>query len=402
MRKAALLSSLALLTCAAAGCGAQDDDGGKEPVRSATGPSGEHRGPRLNWAYEEIVDEPGGLTDLAVLADDDIWAAGKQSGGGADPGRADHYLLHYDGTDWTRSPMPGLLGDHVWDARLASLGSGGLWLWGESRERNSTAFAHWDGERWTSLPTGPSGPVTDTAVFEPDDVWLLTGERRVWHWDGERWSSSELPHPAAALDGTSSDDLWAVGHRTDGPGIGGDGQEMSQPAAMHYDGKSWTTSRTPVYRFADPVPPEPGASLTSVLALAPDRVLALGSHSFNHGEVEDEPADETVRLRWDGSTWLKQDPWPADCEGRAPIARDASRGLFLDGNRYLTTEGACTHIKRPRLPNTGGVTPQSQQSLWLERVVPVPGGDKVLGVGHVQVNQSGNPMSKAVVVSLRR
>lgn len=30
----------------------------------------------------------------------------------------------------------------------------------------------------------------------------------------------------------------------------------------------------------------------------------------------------------------------------------------------------------------------------------MPGTDEVVGVGHVQVNQSGNPMGKAVVVRL--
>lgn len=44
----------------------------------------------------------------------------------------------------------------------------------------------------------------------------------------------------------------------------------------------------------------------------------------------------------------------------------------------------------------------SAQLLWLTSVIPVPGTDTVLGAGHVQVDQSGDPMEKAVVVSLRR
>ncbi|WP_263169827.1 hypothetical protein [Streptomyces sp. SCSIO ZS0520] len=400
MRKA--VAALALTACLAAGCagqpeGAGDEDSGTPPPT----PTAEASAPRLSWTYEKIVDAPGELHGLAVRAADDIWATGSEQHTGT-PVRAHTYLLHHDGDRWRRSPMPAVLGDHVWDARLLSLGTGGLWLWGVSAAGNETRFARWDGRTWHALPAGPRGIVTDTAVLGPEDVWVLGGEQEAWHWDGGRWSRTRLPHPASAIDGTSGEDVWAVGHRTSGPGIGGAGQETSQPAAAHWDGGSWTSVATPRYRFPDPVPPEPGAALGSVLALAPDRVLAFGGHSFNHGEGGEEPEEETIRLRWDGHRWHQEPAWPADCQGRAPLARDADRGLFLDGNRYVTTAGGCTRLTRPRLPSTGGVTPQSQQSLWLEQVAPVPGSGEVLGAGHVQVNQSGNPMSKAVVVRVER
>ncbi|MFC7468478.1 hypothetical protein ACFQVA_14355 [Actinomadura keratinilytica] len=78
---------------------------------------------------------------------------------------------------------------------------------------------------------------------------------------------------------------------------------MTQTAAHHFDGSRWKTVDTPLRRFADPVPPEAGAALGTVFAVAPDEVYAYGRHSFNHGEVEDEPDDEELRLRWDGKRW---------------------------------------------------------------------------------------------------
>ena len=412
-----IVTGLAVLGLTLAGCGTEadgDDAKTKQPSSSSSSPAaGGTAGP--TWAYDEILDDESKLSDVIATADDDVWAAGTVNAtDSANPSPGDGFLLHHDGTRWQRQPMPVALGSTVHEARFDSLGADGFLLTASLPTLAGPRTVRWDGTRWTVLPElpGDGGRLVDMKAFAADDVWVLSGESRIHHWDGTRWSTSTLPATVVSLDGVAADDLWAVGHRETGDGTGGsdsgdgsdssDGGEFTQPAAVHWDGSSWQLTETPAYRFPEPVPPEPSASIDDVLALAADDVRAYGTHSFNHGEVENEPQEEPVRLRWDGSGWAKAPDAEGDCAGRVPMAVDGTRGLFLDGNRYVDTGGACTKIKRPRLPSEGGVRPTSRQSLWLSAVEVVPGTDRVLGVGHVQVNQSGNPMSKSVIVSLKR
>ncbi|MEU9468503.1 hypothetical protein AB0D78_17930 [Streptomyces avermitilis] len=407
MRRTVVGSAVLTLVLAAAGCGAQGGDG-KGGATSASGsPTASSQtaaaaGPA--WAYDHVEDGSAEMLDLAAAAEDDIWAAGFELNSDSSDSSAGHgrFLRHFDGTRWRRSPMPAVLGDSVYNARLDSVGSGEIWLTASSPDGTRLKTAHWDGESWTSLAENPTGRIGDLKAFGPDDVWVLDGQAEARHWDGSRWTTRALPAEAASLDGTASDDLWAVGSRDSGEGVGGESEQYTQPAAMHWDGGSWTLVNTPVYRFDDPVPPEPSAALGKVVVVAEDDIRAYGGNGFNHGEVENEPADQPIRLRWDGTRWTDQPEAAGECGDRDPVTVDGTRGLFLDGNRYLAADGTCVKIKRPRLTAEDGARRSSAQSLWLTSVIPVPGTDTVLGAGHVQVNQSGDPKEKAVVVSLRR
>ncbi|MEU5343395.1 hypothetical protein AB0H18_21565 [Streptomyces sp. NPDC020766] len=397
-----IVTGLTVLGLALTGCGTGADDGKAKPPSSSSSTAGET--PELTWAYDEILDDGSKLSDVIATADDDVWVVGTVTNS-ADSSGDDGFLLHYDGTRWQRQPMPAGLGTSVHVARFDTLGSDGFLLTASQPNEQGPRTVRWDGTRWTALPElpGGGGRLVDMKAFAAVDIWTLSGESQIHHWDGTRWSTSTLPATVVSLDGVAADDLWAVGYRETGDGSdGSDGGEFTRPAAVHWDGSSWQLTETPAYRFPEPVPPEPGASIDDVLALAADDVRAYGTHSFNHGEVEDEPQEEAVRLRWDGSGWAKAPDAAGDCAGRDPMAVDGTRGLFLDGNRYVGTDGACTKIKRPRLPSEGGVRATSRQSLWLSAVEVVPGTDRVLGVGHVQVNQSGDPTSRSVIVSLRR
>ncbi|MGW6009897.1 hypothetical protein [Streptomyces sp. NPDC055210] len=404
MRK--MVAGLAVLGSVLTACGTGDGgdrgDGGAKPAG-------------MSWAYDEILDE-GSLSDVLVNGADDVWAVGTvpdstDPSAGASPGEvsgassSDGFLLHRDGTRWQRQPMPAVLGDSVHQARLDGLGSGGLLLTAAVQDTTTSRTAHWDGKEWAALPKLPDGGrVTEMKAFAADDIWVLATLSGFRHWDGTRWSAVALPDgvTVTTLDGVAPDDLWAAGFRSTGDGT--DGHEMQQPAAVHWDGKAWRQTDMPEYRFPDPVPAEPSASIARVLAVAADDVRAYGTHSFNHGEGVDEPEpeQEAVRLRWDGSRWSKVADAEGDCAGRVPEARDGDRGLFLDDDRYVTADGACTKIARPRLPDGDGVRADSRQVLRLSAREPVPGTGQVLGVGSVQVNQGGDQTTKAVVVSLKR
>lgn len=390
----------------AAGCGTESDPAGSRPTGSdGTADSGGKGAPpkvpsgSLTWEFDYIADFSGGLTDVAALAEDDIWAVGTENNGVS---RA--HLLHYDGTRWKREALPEALGATDYPPLLEEVGRETLWLRPQTVEQGTSvnAWARWDGTRWSAVPNPPPDQVGDFEAAGPDDIWVLDGEQGAQHWDGTHWTTTRLPYRASDLAVVGPDDVWAVGSRSTGPGTElSYGESYSQPASMHWDGTSWKSVETPPARFDEPIPPEPSAGLGQVLALGSGEVRAYGTNTFNHGEVENEPADEYIRLRWDGSKWVDQEPAPGACALRTPVGQDDG-GLFLDGNWYLTDGGRCVKIKRHRLPLSTGARKGSNQSLWLEEILRLPGTDEWLGAGHVQVNQSGDPFDAPVVVRLKR
>ncbi|MET8473890.1 hypothetical protein ABZY90_10365 [Streptomyces sp. NPDC006422] len=393
---AAVCAAFAASLFALAGCGAPGGGQAKAPDKAAS--TAEKRGPA--WTFAHIADFNGELTDVAVLAEDDIWATGAENDGTYAP-----LLLHYDGEKWSREPLPDALGDDDgYPPALEEVGDKALWMRSVPRQGaaggGDVAWARWDGTRWSPVPNPPPGAAADLDAASPDDIWALTGERTAAHWDGTRWTTTRLPYVTVDLAVAGPDDVWAVGSRSTGPGteLNG-GERYAQPASAHWDGTSWKPVDTPQARFEEPIPPEPGAGLTKVVALEGGEVRAYGMNSFNHGEVEPEPQDEYIRLRRDGTKWVDQDPAPGQCEQRIPVGQDEG-GLFLDGNWYLTDDNRCLKIQPPRLPLSTGARKGSHQTLWLKEIHRVPGTDDWIGAGKVEVSQSGDPFGAPVVVRL--
>ncbi|MFF2509481.1 hypothetical protein ACFVTY_39895 [Streptomyces sp. NPDC058067] len=405
-------------TLSVASCGTSSGPTGSRTTKSGdtAHPKGDQSSPNtppgyLTWEFEHIADFSGKVSDIAALSKDDVWAVATENNG-----QADAHLLHFDGTEWKREPLPDALGATTYPPILEEVGQETLWLrpsamigaggvTGESP--GPLPWAQWDGTRWSTVPNlPPGGEVADFEAAGPDDIWTLDqpleGRPSARHWDGSRWTTTRLRYAASDLAIAGPDDVWAVGSRSTGPGTElGFGESYNQPVTMHWDGTSWKSVETPQFRFEEPIPPEPGASLQQVFALDDGEVRAYGKNTFNHGETDDEPADEFIRLRWDGSTWAEQEPAPGECGRRIPVGQD-DWGLFLDGNWYLTDDGRCVKIKRHRLPLSTGARKESNQSLWLEEIHRVPGTDEWLGAGHVQVNQSRDGFGAPVVVRLKR
>jgi len=107
----------------------------------------------------------------------------------------------------------------------------------------------------------------------------------VEHWDGTTWTVMPTPHPnlpISLLDGiaaSASNDIWAVGYEKDL--VSG-----YQILIEHWDGNAWT-----IVQDATSI-----GWLTSVAAVAPDNVWAVGSTDY---------IGKGLILHWNGSTWRR-------------------------------------------------------------------------------------------------
>ncbi|GAA3794539.1 hypothetical protein GCM10023083_32350 [Streptomyces phyllanthi] len=364
-------------------------------------------GPDVTWRYDKVFKgEDGRTTSLSGViapAADDIWVVGQSDLRDAGGDTADDgFLMHYDGTDWQRRPLPASFGDSVYDARFDALDSGGFLLTASLQNLSSVRMAHWDGARWTALPELPDDPrASDVKAFAPDDIWVLDGQSRAYHWDGSRWTAMDLPIPVSALDGAASDDLWAVGRRD--PDAGGTDPALAhtQPAAVHWDGRTWKLVEMPEYHYTVPAP-EAYAQLTEVVATAKDDVRAYGALSSYSEDDEPDPPAQDIRLRWNGARWAKLPDEEGACADRGRSVSDGEGGVVVSAGRYRTADGDCEGIARPELPSGDGIRSSAKQSLQLNDIAAVPGTDKVLGVGSVGISQGGDSTYRLVIASLQR
>ncbi len=157
---------------------------------------------------------------------------------------------------------------------------------------------------WTQVPSPNKGRAPSflrgVASVGSDDVWAVGSwsprpdltRTLIEHWNGTRWSKVPSPNPGPVrnlLIGVAAagpDDVWAVGWRFD---------DASTPRtlAVHWDGSSWAVAPT--------VDPDPGgAGLNAVVVVSPDEVWAVGGQGAFNAEGN---FPRTLAERWDGSSW---------------------------------------------------------------------------------------------------
>jgi hypothetical protein len=171
---------------------------------------------------------------------------------------------------------------HSFEVRaIAAIRQRNAWAVGAQGRTGEGGFAapfveHWDGQAWSEA-TPPAltkrDRLDDLMVISARDIWAVGetwgGRPLAVRWNGRTWSrSSPAPVDAHyryfnAVDGASTDDVWAVGHATPGPLI------------QHWDGSSWQVVPSPDLGLA----PEQLASLTDVSALSTDDAWAVGRSS---------------------------------------------------------------------------------------------------------------------------
>jgi len=178
------------------------------------------------------------LSGVAAVSSRDVWAVGgtDTNGGGND----DSLAQHWDGVRWRAIPTPhdGALYESILDA-VAAVSAHDVWAVGRYGFSTSHPLIdHWDGRRWAVVPSPRAGTngaeLTALAVVSRRDIWAVGDV--VEHWDGAHWLLTPLPNVPITLDGVaavSHADVWAVGNVLDG-------NSTAHQVILHWDGMRWS------------------------------------------------------------------------------------------------------------------------------------------------------------------
>jgi hypothetical protein len=232
-------------------------------------------------------DQNGTLFSVVARAPSDVWAVGVRNRGGG--GKT--LIEHWDGTKWSvvpsPSPPPAVRSNRPYAILRAvtAISRTNVWAVGYSGGVRSpvirTLIEHWDGRDWKIVPSPnvrSRGGVINNILFSisgsrPYDVWAVgswgsvaggyggKGDHTlVLHWGGRRWSRSETPvlRARALLSGVAAgvNQAWAVGDR---------GLQPHQRALIErFDGKRWSVVRSPQGFSLNAVSARPGGGVWAV------------------------------------------------------------------------------------------------------------------------------------------
>ncbi|MDQ6692857.1 MAG: hypothetical protein M3014_00315 [Chloroflexota bacterium] len=191
---------------------------------------------------------------------------------------------------------------------IASISVNDAWAVGQQTYadgRSGTLAMHWDGQRWTVIPT-PNGPETPV---RKDHLYAVSGKK--------------------------SDDVWAVG------AYAADGARFMS-LAMHWDGRAWTISKTPNPGLLD-------NTIYSVEAVGPDDVWAAGSYL-----VAEKVDAHMMMLHWNGREWGRVPTDPASTHNLLTIKAIGKYDIWAAGTQVQHWNGRSWSIQTTPAEVSGG------------------------------------------------
>jgi hypothetical protein len=276
-----------------------------------------------------FVPTPGqssALQGVACPSATSCWAVGNYTTAG---GAHVNEVLHWNGRRWSRVPVPspgGTTGGFSGLGRVTCVSPASCWAVGEFIKMHGPGLnqaLHWDGRRWSLVPTpDPGGTTTGSnsgllgvRCTSPGTCWAVGAYVRgrgapalnqVLRWDGRRWSLVPSPDPGGKAAGdiseltdircTSPASCWAVGD------YGSSVTDLNQ--VLHWNGRKWSQARTP-----DPGGTASGdfSALNAVSCPSPASCWAVGGYGSSGSSFT---ALNEV-LHWNGRTWsLASSPDP--------------------------------------------------------------------------------------------
>jgi hypothetical protein len=204
-----------------------------------------------------------------------------------------------------------------------------------------------NGTTWTAAPSPTPGGKFQIAnaitVISPDDAWAVgsdvTGNdvTLAAHWNGKKWSLVPTPNltgvgraPQDQLTGVSAlgaDNVWASGYTSNV-----NGGNLADPFVLHWDGSTWALTNAPNLGTE-------GSSLRATQALSPTDVWAVGQEQIDNGSIF------TLTEHFNGSGWSAVKSPDPGMQGKLfnnsldSISSAGGGSLFAVGAREMT--GQC-------------------------------------------------------------
>ncbi len=155
----------------------------------------------------------GRVSSLHGIGADNVWAAGGS-------------VARWDGQTWSSAAPPPGNWRAVW-ARAAD----SVWIVGDGG-----AIAHWDGGVWAMQDSGSSVDLEDIWVWDNTNAWAVGRNGTILRWNGSSWGVENAPMAADdrayRVWGYGVDDIWVSGEVAAAPGKG----------LLHWDGTGWSVA----------------------------------------------------------------------------------------------------------------------------------------------------------------
>jgi hypothetical protein len=264
------------------------------------------------------------LFGVACTSVSNCWAVGLDYKAGH-PGK--NQVLHWNGKSWTVVPVPELGGtangafNSLLAVRCPSVAN--CWAVGSANKSLGSAglnqALHWDGRKWSLVPTPDPGGTSSGALSELNgvgcgsahDCWAVGDYAagtsasaptlsQALHWNGRIWSRVRTPNPGGSQAGDTSElfgafcvsprDCWAAGWSGN--------TSTNVNLVLHWDGRAWSQVAAP-----DPDGTGAGAQnmLIDVTCTSPAGCWAVGQFGSIRAGGGGVILNEI--LRWNGHAW---------------------------------------------------------------------------------------------------
>jgi hypothetical protein len=267
------------------------------------------------------------LFDSTCTSADSCWAVGDY-GLGMFPAEKKllNLVLHWNGRKWTRTPAPNPAGIRLADINALSTvrcgSAADCNAVGEYGNNTKNAYLnetlHWNGTRWSRVPVPNPGGTgrgalnvlyglgcgSPTSCWAVGEYYLKVGPffpdlNEILHWNGRSWTRvTAVPEPDSTKPGGGEDFLlgavcssaancWAVGQYRAG-------QAAALNQALHWNGRHWAYVATP----------SPGGTGIGDLSSLEAARCTSSSNCWAVGYVLPEGGAEAGQiLHWNGKKW---------------------------------------------------------------------------------------------------
>jgi hypothetical protein len=210
-----------------------------------TGAPGKDALVRYGTSGVTTTELPAGTWVDAIQANgSEVYVAGHVGGAQGNPFAGTSYLKAFDGTSWRDLALPSDVALYGFTRRTGS----DVWAFGTTKPGRNPVTLHWDGSSWTRVPVPDTGiALLSGASVNSKQAWAVgmewdyddtgrpvLGQSVTFRWNGTDWSRVSLPFEVESASHVASD----------GDGGAWLGRYDSE-TVLHYRNGSWTATTLP-------------------------------------------------------------------------------------------------------------------------------------------------------------